>query len=74
MATSGAKGNVQQISQMAGMRGLMADPSGRIIELPIRSSFRGGLSAEEEVTQNDNRVRRRPRVRVQPLRVDQEAE
>ena len=41
MATSGAKGNVQQISQMAGMRGLMADPSGRIIELPIRSSFRG---------------------------------
>ncbi len=47
MATSGAKGNVQQISQMAGMRGLMADPSGRIIELPIRSSFRGGLSVLE---------------------------
>ena len=44
MASSGAKGNVQQISQMAGMRGLMADPSGRIIELPIRSSFRGGLT------------------------------
>ncbi len=47
MASSGAKGNVQQISQMAGMRGLMADPSGRIIELPIRSSFRGGLSVLE---------------------------
>src|SRR5262249_6445227 len=47
MATSGAKGNVQQIAQMAGMRGLMADPSGRIIELPIRSSFRDGLSVLE---------------------------
>jgi DNA-directed RNA polymerase subunit beta' len=47
MAGSGAKGNVQQIAQMAGMRGLMADPSGRIIELPIRSSFRGGLSVLE---------------------------
>ena len=43
----GAKGNVQQIAQMAGMRGLMADPSGRIIELPIRSSFRDGLSVLE---------------------------
>src|SRR5438309_839152 len=43
MAQSGAKGNIQQISQMSGMRGLMADPSGRIIELPIRSSFRDGL-------------------------------
>jgi DNA-directed RNA polymerase subunit beta' len=47
MATSGAKGNVQQIAQMAGMRGLMADPSGRIIELPIRASFRDGLSVLE---------------------------
>jgi DNA-directed RNA polymerase subunit beta' len=47
MARSGAKGNLQQISQMAGMRGLMADPSGRIIELPIRSSFRSGLSVLE---------------------------
>ncbi len=47
MATSGAKGNVQQIAQMAGMRGLMADPAGRIIELPIRSSFRDGLSVLE---------------------------
>jgi DNA-directed RNA polymerase subunit beta' len=47
MARSGAKGNVQQIAQMAGMRGLMADPSGRIIELPIRSSFRDGLTVLE---------------------------
>jgi DNA-directed RNA polymerase subunit beta' len=47
MAQSGAKGNVQQIAQMSGMRGLMADPSGRIIELPIRASFRDGLSVLE---------------------------
>jgi DNA-directed RNA polymerase subunit beta' len=47
MAQSGAKGNVQQISQMSGMRGLMADPSGRIIELPIKSNFREGLSVLE---------------------------
>jgi DNA-directed RNA polymerase subunit beta' len=47
MATSGAKGNIQQIRQMAGMRGLMSDPSGRIIALPIRSSFREGLSVLE---------------------------
>jgi DNA-directed RNA polymerase subunit beta' len=47
MAQSGAKGNIQQITQMSGMRGLMADPSGRIIELPIRSSFRDGLTVLE---------------------------
>ena len=47
MAISGAKGNIQQIKQMAGMRGLMSDPKGRIIELPIRSSFREGLSVFE---------------------------
>ncbi|MCC6178357.1 MAG: DNA-directed RNA polymerase subunit beta', partial [Chloroflexi bacterium] len=47
MAQSGAKGNIQQITQMSGMRGLMADPSGGIIELPIRSSFREGLSVLE---------------------------
>ena len=38
----GREGNIKQIRQMAGMRGLMADPSGRIIELPIRSNFREG--------------------------------
>src|SRR5438128_3943456 len=47
MATSGAKGNHSQITQMAGMRGLMTDPSGRIIDLPIRSSFREGLTVLE---------------------------
>jgi len=47
MATSGAKGNISQIRQMAGMRGLMTDPSGRIIDFPIKSSFRDGLSAME---------------------------
>ncbi len=47
MATSGAKGNIAQIKQMAGMRGLMSDPHGRIIERPIKSSFREGLSVLE---------------------------
>ncbi|MCL5256893.1 MAG: DNA-directed RNA polymerase subunit beta', partial [Chloroflexi bacterium] len=47
MAVSGARGNIQQIRQMAGMRGLMADPSGRIIDLPIRSNFREGLTVLE---------------------------
>ncbi len=47
MSTSGARGNIGQIRQMAGMRGLMADPNGRIIETPIRSSFREGLSVLE---------------------------
>ena len=47
MASSGARGNMGQIRQLAGMRGLMADPSGRTIELPVRSSFREGLSVLE---------------------------
>ena len=47
MATSGAKGNITQIRQMAGMRGLMTNPSGRIIDFPIKTSFREGLSALE---------------------------
>jgi DNA-directed RNA polymerase subunit beta' len=48
MANSGAtKGGFQPISQLAGMRGLMADPAGRIIPLPIRSNFREGLTALE---------------------------
>ncbi len=50
MVSSGARGNVQQISQLAGMRGLMADPSGRIIELPIRANFREGLTVLEYFT------------------------
>jgi DNA-directed RNA polymerase subunit beta' len=47
MAMSGAKGNISQIKQMAGMRGLMTNPKGRIIDLPIKSSFREGLTALE---------------------------
>ena len=47
MSNSGAKGNIAQIRQMGAMRGLMSDPTGRIIELPIRSSFREGLSVLE---------------------------
>jgi DNA-directed RNA polymerase subunit beta' len=47
MSTSGAKGNLTQITQMAGMRGLMLDPGGNIHELPIRSNFREGLSVLE---------------------------
>jgi DNA-directed RNA polymerase subunit beta' len=47
MANSGARGNIQQIRQLAGMRGLMADPSGRTIELPIKSNFREGLAVLE---------------------------
>ncbi|RYE06296.1 MAG: DNA-directed RNA polymerase subunit beta' [Rickettsiaceae bacterium] len=47
MATSGARGSATQIKQLAGMRGLMAKPSGEIIETPIISNFREGLSVLE---------------------------
>jgi DNA-directed RNA polymerase subunit beta' len=47
MAHSGARGKVNQIKQLAGLRGLMADPTGRIIELPIKSNFREGLTVLE---------------------------
>jgi DNA-directed RNA polymerase subunit beta' len=47
MATSGARGSRNQIRQLAGMRGLMAKPSGDIIELPIRANFKEGLSVIE---------------------------
>ncbi len=47
MANSGARGSNAQIKQLAGMRGLMANPSGGIIELPIKSNFREGLSVLE---------------------------
>ncbi|WP_346887981.1 DNA-directed RNA polymerase subunit beta' [Clostridium sp. UBA1056] len=47
MADSGARGSKSQIKQLAGMRGLMASPSGKIIELPIRASFREGLEVLE---------------------------
>ena len=44
MADSGARGSAQQIRQLAGMRGLMAKPSGEIIETPITANFREGLT------------------------------
>ena len=47
MADSGARGSNQQIKQLAGMRGLMADTTGRTIELPIKSNFRDGLDVLE---------------------------
>ena len=47
MATSGARGSKDQIKQLAGMRGLMADTSGRAIEIPIKANFREGLNVLE---------------------------
>lgn len=47
MAHSGARGNESQITQLAGMRGLMADPAGRIIDIPIKANFREGLTVLE---------------------------
>jgi hypothetical protein len=49
MAFSGARGNISQVRQLVGMRGLMADPSGRIINFPIQSNFREGLTLTEYV-------------------------
>ena len=50
MADSGARGSKSQIKQLAGMRGLMSNPSGKIIELPIQASFREGLDVLEYFT------------------------
>ncbi|NLC10826.1 MAG: DNA-directed RNA polymerase subunit beta' [Firmicutes bacterium] len=47
MARSGARGNISQITQLSGMRGLMADPTGKIIDLPIKANFREGLTVLE---------------------------
>ncbi len=47
MMKSGARGNISQITQLAGMRGLMADPSGKIVELPVKANFREGLTVLE---------------------------
>ena len=47
MAFSGARGNIKQIRQLAGMRGLMSDPKGELIDTPIRANFREGLSVLE---------------------------
>ncbi|MDR0855639.1 MAG: DNA-directed RNA polymerase subunit beta' [Christensenellaceae bacterium] len=47
MADSGARGSMKQVMQLSGMRGLMADPTGKTIEIPVKSSFREGLSPLE---------------------------
>lgn len=47
MATSGARGNMKQISQLSGMRGLMRNPQGKTLDVPIRSSFREGMTVLE---------------------------
>ena len=47
MTDSGARGNKGNIGQLGGMRGLMADPSGRIIDVPVRSNFREGMTVLE---------------------------
>src|SRR5699024_2066122 len=47
MSDSGARGSISNFTQLAGMRGLIAGPSGKIMELPITSNFRGGLSVVE---------------------------
>ena len=47
MAFSGARGNISQVRQLVGMRGLMSDPQGQIIDFPIRSNFREGLTLTE---------------------------
>src|SRR5207245_9148956 len=47
MADAAARGNISQMQQLAGMRGLMAKPSGEIIETPIRANFREGLNILE---------------------------
>ena len=49
MAFSGARGNLSQVSQLVGMRGLMADAAGQIIDLPIKSNFKEGLSVTEYI-------------------------
>ena len=49
MAFSGARGNLSQVRQLVGMRGLMADPQGEIIDLPIKTNFREGLTVTEYI-------------------------
>ncbi len=47
MATSGARGSIAQVKQLGGMRGLMSDPSGRILEIPVKASLKEGLTVLE---------------------------
>ena len=59
MVDSGSRGNRQQVRQLAGMRGLMAKPSGEIIERPITSNFREGLTVLEYFIPRTERARSR---------------
>ena len=49
MAFSGARGNVSQVRQLVGMRGLMSDPQGQILDFPIKSNFREGITLTEYI-------------------------
>ena len=68
MQDSGARGNRQQIKQLAGMRGLMAKPSGEIIERPITSNFREGLSVLEYFISTQRRPQRSCRYGIEDSR------
>ena len=57
MADSGARGSVNQIRQLAAMRGLMADTQGRTVEIPIRANFREGLNVLEYLFHHTVRVK-----------------
>jgi len=57
MADSGARGSKQQIRQLSGMRGLMAKPSGEVIETPITSNFREGLTVLHTSSRRTARAR-----------------
>ena len=47
MTDSGARGSISQVSQLAGMRGMMASPTGRPLEMPVKANFREGLTVLE---------------------------
>ena len=66
MAFSGARGNIKQIRQLAGMRGLMSDPKGEIIDRPIKANFREGLSVLEYFISTHAPVRVWPTPRCVP--------
>jgi len=70
MADSGARGSAAQIRQLAGMRGLMAKPSGEIIETPITTNFREGLTCYSTLYPLTVRVKVWPIQRSRPLTLD----
>ena len=66
MANSGARGSFKQIRQLAGMRGLMANPKGEIIERPIKANFMEGLSVLEYFISTHGARKGRPTRRFAP--------